>query len=84
MYTQMKSKILLRVCILCKLSFLTGRRFFGKWYKIIPWRRKMIMMRWYYGGLKFNSFDEDEEGVGREGFSKYTYLLMVMNPWPGY
>ena len=30
----------------------------------------------------FNLFDEDEEGVVRDGSSEYTYLLMLMKLWP--
>ena len=34
-------------------------------------------------GFGFNLFDKDEEGVVREVFSEYPYLLMLMNIWPG-
>ena len=34
-------------------------------------------------GLDFNIFDEDEEGVVREGSSDFTYLLMLIKLWPG-
>ena len=35
-------------------------------------------------GFDFNLLNQDEEGVVREGFSDYLYLLMFMNLWPGY
>ena len=34
-------------------------------------------------GFDFNLFDKDEKGVGREGSSEFTYLLMVIKLWPG-
>ena len=34
-------------------------------------------------GFDFNFIDEDKEGVGRVGLSKYHYLSMLTNPWPG-
>ena len=34
-------------------------------------------------GFDFNIFDEDEEGVVREGSSE-TYLLILIKLWPGY
>ena len=34
-------------------------------------------------GFDFNIFDEDEEGVVREGCSE-LYLLMLIKLWPGY
>ena len=34
-------------------------------------------------GIALNCFDEDEEGVVREGLSDYTHLLMLMKIWPG-
>ena len=34
-------------------------------------------------GFDFNVFDQDEEGVVREGSSKFPYLLMLINLWPG-
>ena len=34
-------------------------------------------------GFDFNFFDEDEKGVGREGSSEFTYLLMLINILPG-
>ena len=42
------------------------------------------MTRQDYGGFDFNFFDEDEEGVVIEGFSKYPYLLMLTKLWHGY
>ena len=32
-------------------------------------------------GFDFNLFDGDKEGDVREGLSKYTYLLMLINIW---
>ena len=34
-------------------------------------------------GFYFNFFDEDKEGVGREGLSEYPYLLILMEIWHG-
>ena len=34
-------------------------------------------------GFDFNCFDEDKEGVGREGLSEYPYLLILMEIWHG-
>ena len=34
-------------------------------------------------GFDFNSFYEDEKGVGREGSSDFPYLLMLIKLWPG-
>ena len=34
-------------------------------------------------GFYFNVFDEDEEGVVREGSSEFPYLLILINIWPG-
>ena len=33
-------------------------------------------------GFNFNIFDEDEEGVVREGYSE-PYLLILIKIWPG-
>ena len=33
-------------------------------------------------GFKFNLFDKDEKGVGREGSSEFIYLLMLIKIWP--
>ena len=35
-------------------------------------------------GFYFNVFDEDDEGVVREGSSEFPYLLMLIKIWPGY
>ena len=35
-------------------------------------------------GFDFNVFNEDEEGVVREGSSEFPYLLMLIKLWPGY
>ena len=35
-------------------------------------------------GFDFNYFDEDEEGVVREGSSDFPYLPMLINIFPGY
>ena len=34
-------------------------------------------------GFDLNIFDEDEEGVVREGSSEFPYLIMIMKIWPG-
>ena len=34
-------------------------------------------------GFDFNYFDKDEERFFREGSSEFTYLLMLINLWPG-
>ena len=34
-------------------------------------------------GFDFNIFNEDEEGVVREGSSEFPYLLILINIWPG-
>ena len=34
-------------------------------------------------GFDFDFFDEDEEGVVREGYSEFPYLLMLINIWTG-
>ena len=33
-------------------------------------------------GFYSNLFDEYEKGVGREGSSEFTYLLMLIKLWP--
>ena len=35
-------------------------------------------------GFDFTVFDEDEEGVVREGSSEFPYLLMLIKIWPDY
>ena len=34
-------------------------------------------------GFDFNYFDEEDNGVGREGYSEFPYLLMLIKIWPG-
>ena len=34
-------------------------------------------------GFDFDFFDEDEEGVVREGYSEFPYLLMLIKLWAG-
>ena len=34
-------------------------------------------------GFDFNVFDEDEEGVVREGSSEFPHVLMLIKIWPG-
>ena len=34
-------------------------------------------------GFDLNFFDEDRDGVVREGSSEFPYLLMLINIWPG-
>ena len=35
-------------------------------------------------GFDFNLFDEEREGCVGEDVEDLTYLLMLMNLWPGY
>ena len=46
-------------------------------------RRERTITRYDYGGLIF-LFDEDKEGVVREGLRECTYLTMLMKLWNGY
>ena len=34
-------------------------------------------------GVDLNLFDEDEEGVVREGSGSFPYLLILIKIWPG-
>ena len=40
-----------------------------------PTNNEEIVLR----GFDFNLFDKDEKGVGREGYSEFPYLLMLIN-----
>ena len=62
---------------------MTGRRFFGKWLTTMSQKSQVIMKRWDYGGL-VSIFNEDKEGLGGEGSSEFSNLLMLIKPWPGY
>ena len=35
-------------------------------------------------GFDFNFLNEDEKGEGREGYSNFPYLLILIQLWPGY
>ena len=34
-------------------------------------------------GFNFSLFDKDEKGVGREGSSEFSYLIILIKLWPG-
>ena len=34
-------------------------------------------------GFDFNFFDKDEEGIVRDEYSEFPYLLMLIKLWPG-
>ena len=34
-------------------------------------------------GFDLKNFDKEKKGAGREGSSKFPYLLILINLWPG-